>query len=207
MKIKAILFDMDGVLIDAKDWHYEALNKSLGLFGYDISRYEHLLSYDGLPTKVKLERLTLEKGLPKYLHSFINEMKQQYTMNIVQNYCRPKFNHEYALSKLKANNYKLGLCSNSIKKTVDIMMKMSFLYEYFDIKLNNEDVINPKPDPEIYNKAISMLKLYPEECLVLEDNENGINAAKASGAHILIVKSVNDVNYINIMNRINEIEG
>ena len=206
MKIKAILFDMDGVLIDAKEWHYEALNKALGLFGYDINRYEHLSSYDGLPTKVKLERLTLEKGLPKYLHSFINEMKQKYTMDIVQNCCRPKFNHEYALSKLKANNYKLGLCSNSIKKTVDTMMKMSYLYEYFDIQLSNEDVINPKPDPEIYDKAISMLKLYPEECLILEDNENGINAAKASGAHVLIVKTVNDVNYINIMDRIKEIE-
>ena len=51
MKIKAIIFDMDGVLIDAKDWHYEALNRSLGLFGFSISRYEHLVTYDGLLPK------------------------------------------------------------------------------------------------------------------------------------------------------------
>ena len=76
-KIKAILFDMDGVLIDAKDWHYEALNKALGLFGMEISRYDHLHSFDGLPTKEKLRMLSEEFYLPESLHSFINQMKQQ----------------------------------------------------------------------------------------------------------------------------------
>ena len=70
---------MDGVLIDAKEWHYEALNKALALFGYQISRYEHLVTYDGLPTRKKLEMLSMEQGLPVQLHSFINEMKQLYT--------------------------------------------------------------------------------------------------------------------------------
>lgn len=206
MKIKAVLFDMDGVLIDAKDWHYEALNKALGLFGYEINRYEHLSSYDGLPTKVKLERLTLEKGLPKYLHTFINEMKQKYTMDITYDYCRPRFNHEYALSRLKSLGYKLGVCSNSIKKTIEVMMDMACLSKYLDIQLSNEDVSKSKPDPEIYIKAIKAFKLSPEECLIVEDNENGIKAAKASGAHVLVVKTVDDVNYMNIINKISEIE-
>ena len=63
-KIKAVLFDMDGVLIDAKDWHYEALNKALGLFGIEISRYDHLATFDGLPTKVKLQMLSKKYYLP-----------------------------------------------------------------------------------------------------------------------------------------------
>ena len=79
-KIKAIVFDMDGVLIEAKDWHYEALNKALRLFGYEISRYDHLVTYDGLPTSKKLEMLSLEKGLPTGLHQFINQMKQSYKL-------------------------------------------------------------------------------------------------------------------------------
>ena len=74
-KIKAVIFDMDGVLIDAKDWHYEALNKSLELFGMEISRYDHLVTFDGLPTKKKLEMLSLERGLPEELHNFINRLK------------------------------------------------------------------------------------------------------------------------------------
>ena len=62
--IKAVVFDMDGVLIDAREWHYEALNKALKLFGYEITRYDHLSTYDGLPTRVKLQMLTVERGLP-----------------------------------------------------------------------------------------------------------------------------------------------
>lgn len=206
MKIKAILFDMDGVLIDAKEWHYEALNKALKLFGYEINRYEHLSSYDGLPTKVKLERLTSEKGLPKYLHSFINEMKQKYTMDITHNYCRPIFKHEYALSKLKSEGYKLAVCSNSIKNTIDIMMNMSALDKYLDLKLSNEDVKESKPDPEIYIKAMEKLNLPAKECLIIEDNENGIKAAKSSGANLLVVRTVDEVNYNNIKTRILELE-
>jgi hypothetical protein len=61
-RITAVLFDLDGVLVDATEWHYEALNHALGLFGFDITRYEHLSSYNGLPTRRKLEMLSVEKG-------------------------------------------------------------------------------------------------------------------------------------------------
>lgn len=207
MAIKAVIFDMDGVLIEAKDWHYEALNKALVLFGYEINRYEHLTSYDGLPTSVKLKRLTLEKNLPDSLHPFINEMKQQYTINMIYNHCRPRFNHEYALSRLRKEGYRLVVASNSVRATIDLMMDKSRLQQYLDFTLSNQDVERAKPDPEIYLKAMECLGFAPEECLIIEDNENGIRAAVASGAHLLAVGSVDDVNYANIRARINEIEG
>jgi beta-phosphoglucomutase-like phosphatase (HAD superfamily) len=207
MKIKAIIFDMDGVLIEAKDWHYEALNRSLGLFGYSISRYDHLVTYDGLPTKRKLEMLTLERGLPKGLHGFINEMKQIYTMEMVYTRCKPLFYHEYALSHLKKLGFNLALASNSIRQTVEMMMGKSNLAQYFEFMLSNQDVKKAKPDPEIYTTAISRLGLSPGECLVIEDNQNGILAAKGSGAHVMVVKSVTDVNLNNILDNIRMIEG
>ena len=73
--IKAVLFDMDGVLIDAKDWHYEALNRALEHFGFAISRESHLSTFDGLPTRAKLQMLTKARGLPERLHEFINSLK------------------------------------------------------------------------------------------------------------------------------------
>lgn len=206
MKIKAVLFDMDGVLIEAKDWHYEALNRALNLFGYEISRFEHLTSYDGLPTSMKLQKLTLEKGLPSQLHNFINEMKQQYTVSMIQNLCRPRFNHEYALSKLKSEGYRLAVGSNSIRMTIEMMMDYAKLTDYFDFMLSNQDVKNAKPDPEIYLTAMSKMNIKPEDCLIVEDNENGIKAAIASGANVLVVKTVDEVNYDNIKKRILEIE-
>lgn len=205
-KIKAILFDMDGVLIDAKDWHYEALNKALAIFGMEINRYDHLVTYDGLPTKKKLEMLSLERGLPRALHSFINDMKQEFTFQLGYAKCKPTFNHQYALSHLKAQGYKMAACSNSIRKTMDVLFERAALTNYFDFYLSNEDVKESKPHPEMYLTAINRLKLLPEECLILEDNENGIKAANASGAHLLVIHDVHEVNFENITKRIYEIE-
>jgi len=205
-KIKAVLFDMDGVLIEAKDWHYEALNKALALFGYEITRAEHLSGYDGLPTRTKLKKLTIEKGLPEKLHDFINEMKQQYTVEIIHNRCRPRFNHELALSKLKAEGYRIVVCSNSIRITIEMMMDYAKLSQYLEFIISNQDVKKTKPDPEIYLLAMEKMKLKTEECLICEDNENGIEAAIASGGHLMAVRTVDDVNYYNIKTRIAEIE-
>ncbi|AJJ62057.1 2-deoxyglucose-6-phosphatase [Yersinia aldovae] len=196
--IKAIIFDMDGVLIEAKEWHYEALNQSLNLFGFNIERYDHLTKFDGLPTKDKLKILSAEYSLPVELHSFINEMKQQYTMEIVHTKCKPSFIHEYALSQLKQQGYKLGVASNSVRDSVITMMEKASLTSYLDIILSNQDVKNGKPNSEIYDKAIAMLGFSPKECVIVEDNENGIKAAQASGAHVLVVNDVTDVNYTNI---------
>lgn len=191
--IRAVIFDMDGVLIDAKDWHYEALNKALSLFGYEISRFEHLTTYDGLPTRRKLEMLSVERDLPRALHAFINEMKQIYTMEIIYSRCKPYFAHEFALAKLKAEGYLLGVASNSVRTTVKVMMEKSCLDKYLDVQLSNEDVLHAKPDPEIYLKAMNLLQVQPQEVLIVEDNDNGIKAARASGAHVMEVKTIEDV--------------
>lgn len=205
-KIKAVLFDMDGVLIEAKEWHYETLNKALELFGMPISRYDHLTTFDGLPTRKKLEMLSLDCGLPKELHEFLNEMKQRYTMETVYTSCKPQFIQEYALSSLKARGYKMSVCSNSVRLTVEAMMEKAGLARYLDLMVSNEDVKKGKPDPEMYLKAMAHFGLQPEECLIVEDNENGIRAARASGAHLLVVKEVSDTNFDNIMARIQEID-
>lgn len=205
-QIKAIIFDMDGVLIDAKEWHYDALNRALNLFGMEINRYDHLVTYDGLPTRIKLQMLSMERGLPEALHEFINEMKQVYTLELVNAKCKPTFAHQYALSRLRAAGYSLAVCSNSVPQSIDLMLQRADLLKYFDFCLSNQDVNQPKPNPEIYIKAIKRLGLRPEECLVVEDNPNGIKAARDSGAHLLCVADVNEVNYENILRRINQLE-
>lgn len=205
--IKAILFDMDGVLIDAKDWHYEALNKALGLFGMEISRYDHLHTFDGLPTRVKLKMLSEQFFLPEQLHGFVNQMKQLYTSQMIHERCHPLFHHEYALSRLHKEGYKIAVCSNSIRSTIELMMEKAQLLQYLDLIVSNEDVKKAKPDPEMYSTAISRFGLKPEECVVVEDNPNGIAAGRASGAWVLEVVTVYDVNYENIMNLIKKVKG
>ena len=205
-KVKAVLFDMDGVLIDAKDWHYEALNKALGLFGIEISRYDHLNTFDGLPTRVKLEMLSRRYYLPKALHGFINEVKQSYTAELISQRCHPMFHHEYALSKLHAEGYKIAVCSNSVRSTIELMMQKAQLSEYLDLIISNEDVTKAKPDPEMYQKAIERFALLSNECIVVEDNPNGVQAGLAAGANVLEVATVYDVTYENIKRKIAEVE-
>lgn len=204
--IKGIIFDMDGVLIDAKDWHYDALNKALNLFGMEISRHDHLVTYDGLPTKTKLEMITNERGLPSSLHNFINEMKQRYTNDTIQIKCKPTFFHQYALTRFKTSGLKMAVCSNSISPTIELMLKKSDILSYFDFFLSSDDVKKPKPNPEIYNMAIKKLRLKPKECLIIEDNPNGILAAKDSGANYMSIQNITEVNYTNIKNYIDNIE-
>ena len=201
-EIKAVVFDMDGVLIDAREWHYEALNRALGLLGYEITRYEHLSTFDGLPTRRKLQMLTVERGLPAELHSFLNSLKQQYTLEYVATRCKPVFQHQYALARLQDAGYKLGVASNSVRRTIDEMMQRSDLIRFLDVIVSNEDVARGKPDPEIYAKAMASLGVAPEQTLVVEDNDNGVKAATAAGAHVLIVDGPEDVALDAILARI-----
>lgn len=193
--IRAVVFDMDGVLIDAKEWHFDALNRALALFGHAISRYDHLVTYDGLPTRKKLEMLSLERGLPRELHGFLNELKQIYTMELIHARCKPLFQHEYALAALRDTGLKLGVASNSVRATVEIMMEKSNLRRYLDAIVSNEDVAHPKPDPEMYLLAAERLGVTPGQCLVVEDNDHGVRAARAAGAHVWVVGGVTDVTF------------
>ena len=203
--IKAVLFDMDGVLIDAREWHYNALNRALDHFGYNISLESHLSTFDGLPTKKKLDILTASLGLPKGLHSFLNDLKQVYTIEITHQCCKPSFNHQYALSQLKREGYKIGVCSNSIRNTIETMMKLSSLDSYLDVIISNQDVAEGKPDPEMYLKAMNILDVSSDECLILEDNEHGMIAARASGGHLMKIGVPDNVTYQSIKSTISQI--
>ncbi len=191
----AILFDLDGVLVDATEWHYESLNRALALFGFAINRYEHLSAYNGLPTRTKLEMLSVEKGLPRALHGLIKRLKQVYTKEEILAKCWPVFEKEYMLSRLCREGYTLAVCSNAIRETMTLMLERSGVLKYFELVLSNEDVVNPKPDPEIYLKAMERLRVKPDEALIIEDAPHGIEAARRSGAHVLEVAGFHEVDY------------
>lgn len=205
-KITAVVFDLDGVLVDATEWHYEALNRSLQLFGFSISRYEHLSTYNGLPTRKKLEMLTVEKGLPVALHGLINRVKQVYTREEILTKCRPVFEKEYMMSRLKTDGYRLALCSNAIRDSVELMVRQSGLYDYFEFLISNEDVKRAKPDPEIYHKALERLGCKPQEVVIVEDAPHGIESGRRSGGHVCEVSGFSEVDYFRIKGFIDRVE-
>lgn len=192
-KYKAILFDLDGVLVDMPDAHYEALNRALGLFGAKIEEEEHHTVFNGLPSRKKLETLEEQGRLPSGLVEFINEIKQNHTKQLIPKYCRPDHSKLILMRHLKDNGYIIGCCSNSIKETLHLMLKCAGLFDSFDIIIGNDEVSKAKPDPEIYLTAMQRLGVTPDETIIVEDAPHGIAAAKASGATVYEVKHISDV--------------
>lgn len=205
-KIKAVLFDLDGVLVDATEWHFNALNRALSLFGYSISRYAHLSDYNGLPTRTKLQMLTIEKGLPPFLHRLIGKIKQVYTHDEIVTHCSPIFEKEYLLSRLTRDGFRMAVCSNSIRSSLELMLQRSGIDGYFEFVMSNEDVRQSKPEPEIYLSAIAKMNLVPAEVMIVEDAPHGVEAARRSGAHVCQVRGFSDVDYLRISSAIREIE-
>ena len=201
--VKLIIFDLDGVLVEAKNIHFDALNKALGK--YAISWNEHLSTYDGLKTYQKLDMLTNKKGLPAKDHQNIWEQKQKYTLEMLGD-LKPNNNLKRVMSKLVEDGYKIAVASNSIRKTVLTVLSKLSIIEYIDLIISNEDVENSKPPPEMYWQTISKMKCLPEETLIIEDSPYGLLAAARSKSHILRVKNPKEVTYKNISNKIKQIK-
>ena len=191
--IRGVLFDMDGVLIDATEWHYEALNEALEIFGFSIDHSDHLTRFNGMTTRKKLEILTDEKGLPLELQDVVSEIKQDRTLRIAAKKCFPTASHLILLSALRNRGIKIGVVTNSIRKTSEFMLQYAGVADFLDVLVTNEDVANPKPAPDGYLLGMSKLGITPSETVVIEDGMHGIVAAKASGANLIEVMNPGDV--------------
>lgn len=188
--MKAIIFDLDGVLIPAVEWHYKALNRALVDCGIKpISRVDHLKTYNGLPTVKKLEML----GLDEKTSNKVKRLKKKYTSEIIVEECKPD-SHKIDMLLGLGEKYILGVCSNAIKSSVVDMLKRANIYQYFELVIGNDELENPKPNPEIYLKAFEKLGLKPKDCIIIEDAPHGIEAAKMSGALTIAVRGYKDVN-------------
>jgi HAD superfamily hydrolase (TIGR01509 family) len=201
--IKLIIFDLDGVLVEAKNIHFDALNKALGEYAIDWN--EHLSIYDGLKTNQKLEILHERKKLPKERFKDIWDKKQHYTLEALSK-LQSSLQLQMCMSSLVNEGYKIAVCSNSIRKTVLTVLSKLGIIEFMDLIISNEDVKNSKPHPEMYWKAISIMSCLPEETLIVEDSPYGLLAASRAKAHILRVASPKDVTYSNIHKKLTEIK-
>lgn len=189
--IKLVLFDLDGVLIDAKKIHYEALNDALGS-DFAITEKEHHSFYDGRKTNEKLNLLTERKGLPSSSHKEIYDKKQAITIQKIAA-LKPIDEIVLLFKELESQGYSIGVCSNSIRRTVLTALAKTQLMEYCSVIVSNEDVKNSKPHPEMYWKAMSMMGKLPEETLIVEDSPPGLLAAERSRANYIRVDNPYDV--------------
>ena len=203
--IKLIIFDLDGVLVEAKEIHYKTLNKALAEVDakYMIIEKEHLSTYDGLKTNQKLEMLTKNKGLDPSYYEQIWNRKQDLTIDAISE-LKPNTHLIVVFKRLRDMGYKLACASNSIRRSVLVMLSKIGLIEYMDLIISNEDVKNSKPHPEMYWKAMSMMSVLPDETLIVEDSPHGLLAASRSRANVLRVDNPSDLTFEKISSKLKE---
>ncbi|NDB28834.1 HAD family hydrolase [archaeon] len=205
--IKHIIFDLDGVLIDSRELHYDALNKALQDISekYVINREEHLSTYDGKSTKTKLDLLTERKGLSVSLHDKIWKLKQTYTKELLQS-TKENLELKRIFSHLKNNSIKISVASNAVRHTIITSLHKLGILNYCDYILSNEDVFLSKPNAEIYLRCMINTKTNPDETIIVEDSHTGRKGALRSGATLCPVKDSSDTTYDYITNFIKNID-
>ena len=191
---KLVIFDLDGVLIDSRDMHYEALNRALAKVDekYVITREEHLSVYDGLPTTRKLELLTEKKGLPVVEYDTIWQDKQTATLDIFSE-LKPDYELMHYFQQLKEKGYSIAVASNSVRNTVKLVLLRLGLLEFVHYFLSNEDVFRSKPFPEMYWRCMIACNALPKDTVIFEDSHIGRQGALDSGSHLIAIEDRPDL--------------
>lgn len=197
--VKAVLFDLDGVLVDACDWHKDALNDAIEeIAGFRINEEEHVSMFNGLPTSKKMEILVGQGRITVEQSKAIPPLKQKKTIEILLDKVENDESKIEMLTRLMKSGILTACVTNSIRETTEIMLNKSGVRGLFDAVVTNEDVRHPKPHAEPYVTAMVEIGRTPQECLIVEDSDKGYEAANKTGAKIWRVKNAEEVNWCNI---------
>ena len=194
--IQLIIFDLDGVLVDACEWHRLALNQALyDICNYEISLDSHHANFNGLPTKTKLQKLIASGAVKEEDCSRVYELKQEKTIHLIKHSSLAPDHDKFLMMKLfKSRGVLVACCTNSIRETTRLMLEKSGLGAFLDYVVTNQDVKNPKPDPEGYLKIIEHFGISKDNVIIIEDSPKGLLAARATGCKVIQVKNATEVN-------------
>jgi HAD superfamily hydrolase (TIGR01509 family) len=207
-EIKAIIFDLDGVLVDARTLHYEAFRQAFESIcpPHTLSWKQHEELYDGLSTRQKLQKMIDLNIISEEMAIQVSSEKQRLTTTLIEKTICVRPYLINLLRSLQSQGYILACATNSIRKTLDMMLLTLKISEFFSLTLSNNDVENPKPSPDIYSLCFTKLGLLSEQCLICEDSPHGLKASYSSGAHVLEIEDANDLTLEKIHQKIKNIE-
>ena len=191
---KLVVFDLDGVLVDACEWHRIALNQALReVCNYEINIDEHYSTFNGIPTKVKLQKLTEMGILRREQHVEVYDRKQELTIKTIEKYAEYRKEKVDMIKHLRARGCFIACFTNSIRETATMMLDKTGVIEHLDYLVTNEDVENSKPAPDGYLFLVEKFNVSKNNVIIVEDSPKGIAAAKASGCNVIEVKNPDEV--------------
>lgn len=190
--LKAIIFDVDGIIAETESIHLKAFQKTFDSFKINLTPEYHR-SLIGSTVKDNIVKINKDFNIDVDVEEYAKVRNEEYISLLEKNTIRPNQGLKEILLWGKKNRIKLGICSSSKKTMVvkvleGVFKKMEIsesIYNYFDAFATAEDVRRKKPFPDIYLYVINKLNLQSSECLAIEDSEIGINSAKSAGCRVI----------------------
>lgn len=179
--ITTVIFDMDGVIIDSEPIHFEIEKKIFEELGIDISLHEHY-SFVGTSSQNMWEQIVKKYNLPNSAKELTKRDKDLYLNYLItENNLQPIPGVSELIKELYTVHYSLVLASSASMDNIDMVLAKFNLFGFFQSKISGAELQYAKPHPEIFLEAAKSVGADPGTCLVIEDSENGITAAKAAG--------------------------
>ncbi|API89176.1 hypothetical protein BKP56_07895 [Marinilactibacillus sp. 15R] len=185
-KVKAVLFDMDGLMFDTESMYYSANQATADSIGmpFDYPFYERFI---GASDKDFFAAIRLEQADEHLADRFIKQSKVDIEKALLEKALPKKMGLEKLLKYLKSKNIEMIVASSSERNMVEKLVNNAGLSKYFTGVVGGDEVRDSKPDPEIFLKALSKTTADPSEALVLEDSLNGVRAAHAAGIPVIMI--------------------
>lgn len=191
--MKAVIFDMDGVIIDSEPIHFEVDMQTMRDLGFDISS-EELEKYVGTTNEYMFTDLKNKYNINQSIEEIINYKVELTKKKIIQSDLDPIEGIKELLVDLKNKNIPTAIASSSPRSFIDVVVAKFNLQDYFKYIISGEEVVNGKPAPDVYIETAKKLGLPPEECTVIEDSRNGVLAAKTAGMKCIGFQNINSGN-------------
>ena len=175
--IKAVIFDMDGVVADTRTLDYAAdyvVLKSIGV----VKTFEQYLKYTGIPARQIYTKVAAEEGKKVDVDKMLGKREIEIEKNATKKILKPSPGFDELAKELHKKGYKVALATSSLSSKVE---KVLGVRNCFDLIITGSDVSNNKPAPDVYIEAVGRLGLSEEECIAVEDSPTGIASAKSAG--------------------------
>ena len=190
-KIEAVIFDMDGVLVDSEPYHVENEKRMFKIMGLEISDDEHA-GYMGTATDVMWEQIKRDRNLSiDVAEVTARTIREEVPFFKSLNKIDPMPGLLNLLKELKNRNIHIAVASSSDKQIIDIILEKSELKKYFKYAVSSSEVGKSKPEPDVFLHAAKLVGVHPQNCIVIEDSKNGIKAAKAAGMYCIAYSGAN----------------
>jgi len=179
--IEAVIFDMDGVLVDSEPHHVTIEKNQFRLNGISISDEEHR-KFMGTTSENMWREIASRYQLKRPVEEFIEQNRTESIRYFTELTVIPLMPGVVGLlEKLKTKNYPLAVASSSVPEIIELILGKTGLRNYFQVVVSGQEAGKSKPEPDVFLLAAQKIGVKPNNCMVVEDSENGIKAAQAAG--------------------------